>query len=67
MKYNGVDYGLSEDRVAPHGWRYTIYPKLLMGGDQKVVNSSARFSSYGEAETACKREIDLELRGERSS
>jgi hypothetical protein len=62
MQHNGVDYGLSEDRTAPHMWRYTIYPKLLPGGDPKSV-SSIGYRSYREAETACKKEIDLGLSG----
>ena len=62
MKHKGIDYGLFEDPTAPHRWRYTIYPKLLPGSDQKAVRS-APYSSYGEAETACKKEIDLGLSG----
>ena len=63
MKHSNVDYGIYEDSVAPYRWRYTIYPKPLRGGHQKTVSSSADYSSYSAAETACKKEIDFGLSG----
>jgi hypothetical protein len=62
MKHNGVDYGLFEDQAEPHGWRYTIYRTVLPSDPPKSVRS-VPYRSYGEAETACKNEINLGLSG----
>jgi hypothetical protein len=62
MTYNQVDYGISEDKVAPFLWRYTIFRKHFPGSLPKTV-SSIGYRSYSDAEIACKQEIDRGLPG----
>jgi hypothetical protein len=60
MKHRNTDYGVAEDPMLADKWRYTIYPTMEVG--PKVVSSDL-YSSYEEAEAACRNEIDLGLSG----
>jgi hypothetical protein len=62
MKHNNTDFGISEDPEAHGKWRYTIYPKIVPGGPQITV-SGYYYPSHSDAEEACKKAIDAELRG----